>query len=70
MRDMPAFSAYFLVYETLKRHYSAKHEKISSGHLLLAGGCAGMAAWSVSYPQDVVKSLMQSNYRYILANNH
>lgn len=28
---------------------------------ILSGGCAGIAAWLPCYPQDVIKSVIQSN---------
>jgi solute carrier family 25 carnitine/acylcarnitine transporter 20/29 len=32
----------------------------STGAILTAGACAGVAAWAVSYPMDVVKSIVQT----------
>jgi solute carrier family 25 (mitochondrial carnitine/acylcarnitine transporter), member 20/29 len=59
LREFPSFAAYFGVYEALKRWLSPSGNP-SPQHLLLVGGCAGIAAWLPCYPQDVVKSRWQS----------
>jgi len=38
--------------------------ELSTPELLLAGGVAGFGAWIPCYPQDVIKSRMQSNLKY------
>lgn len=53
MRDIPAFGVYFGSYEYLKQN--------TGMGLVMAGGCAGILAWMSSYPQDMLKSRMQSN---------
>lgn len=52
LRDAPSFAAYFVVYENGK----------SSNSLgtVLSGASAGVAAWLACYPQDVIKSVIQS----------
>lgn len=51
-REIPSFAIYFSLYDYLKHeHPSLK---------LFAGGIAGIAAWLPAYPQDVIKSNMQS----------
>ena len=53
-------------YEALKGKSSERHSdgKETVADLLLSGGFAGIAAWLVCFPQDVVKSRMQSNPDY------
>jgi len=66
LRDTPSFATYFVVYEGIKSLFSAKNPggKLKSSELLIAGGAAGAACWIPCYPQDVIKSRMQSNLKY------
>ncbi|KAF9570568.1 hypothetical protein EC968_001687 [Mortierella alpina] len=69
MRDVPSYFTYFVTYEGTKRilahfNHSGRVEDLSTPELLLAGGIAGFGAWVPCYPQDVVKSRMQSNLSY------
>ena len=59
LRDIPSFAVYFWVYESCKRI----NDSHSGGVLqsLLAGGLAGIIAWIPCYPQDVIKSRMQTS---------
>ena len=61
MRDVPSFAAYFGTYEAIKS-VSFSSGEVSSLHMLLAGGLAGVAAWLPCYPQDVIKSRMQASH--------
>ncbi|RUS22655.1 hypothetical protein BC937DRAFT_88104 [Endogone sp. FLAS-F59071] len=66
-RDIPSFAGYFLTYEAIKRALAARRGKdmpLTTADLLLAGGVAGFGAWLPCYPQDVIKSRMQSNMSY------
>lgn len=56
LRDVPGYTAYFGAYECCKSKLGH-----SPPALLISGGLAGIASWLVSYPQDVIKSRMQSN---------
>ncbi|KAJ3178398.1 hypothetical protein HDU85_005196 [Gaertneriomyces sp. JEL0708] len=60
VRDVPSFAAYFGTYEYLKRYLSSSTTLDPTMALVVAGGCAGIAAWIPCYPQDVVKSRIQS----------
>ena len=62
-RDVPSFAAYFASYEALK---AMLNQELGVHQLnpLMAGGFAGIAAWLVCYPQDVIKSRMQSTSAY------
>lgn len=52
LREIPSFAMYFSTYDYIKNeHHSLK---------FFAGGIAGIAAWLPAYPQDVIKSNMQS----------
>ncbi|KAJ1878815.1 hypothetical protein LPJ57_003195 [Coemansia sp. RSA 486] len=70
LRDIPSFWAYFGLYEGLKsalvyrRLGVADGSKSNGGEQFLAGGFAGISAWLTAYPQDVIKSRMQMDYKY------
>lgn len=62
LREIPSFAGYFAVYEGIKSHLNS-HTTISNTiwNPILSGGCAGIAAWLPCYPQDVIKSVIQSS---------
>lgn len=62
LRDTPSFGSYFLVYEGLKAVLDDDRADAPPSTLptLVAGGVAGMAAWLVTYPVDVIKSIIQT----------
>ena len=57
LREIPAFSSYFVTYELLTR--SSDNAPISTGTMLVAGGLAGTVSWVLVYPVDVIKSRIQ-----------
>lgn len=59
MREIPAFSSYFVTYELLTKTDS--DVPVSTVRMLLAGGLAGTASWVITYPVDVIKSRLQSD---------
>ena len=59
LRDIPFNLFYFYSYEYSKKHFFKKYNETTS--YLLSGGLAGLFAWSIVYPTDVVKTLIQSN---------
>lgn len=62
-RDMPSYGVYFWSYEWTRRLLlpsGVAMENISWTSQLLAGGIAGMASWASTYPQDVIKTRLQS----------
>lgn len=61
-----------MVYEGVKGYFRDKNKKTSVNQLnrfipdtiwnpVISGGCAGIAAWLPCYPQDVIKSVIQSS---------
>ncbi|KAJ3038771.1 carnitine transporter [Rhizophlyctis rosea] len=61
LRDVPGSFFYFLVYEAVKRSFGGdKADGMHAGAVLLAGGLAGVANWTVCIPIDTVKSRYQS----------
>ncbi|KAG0220444.1 mitochondrial carrier domain-containing protein [Mortierella sp. GBAus27b] len=69
VRDVPSYFSYFVTYEGGKRilahlNHNGNVNELSTPELLLAGGVAGFGAWIPCYPQDVIKSRMQSNLKY------
>lgn len=57
IREVPAFSSYFVTYELLTRN--SDNAPVSTLRTLLAGGLAGTASWVLTYPIDVIKSRLQ-----------
>lgn len=45
----------------MKSHLSTTIIHDSIWNPIISGGCAGIAAWLPCYPQDVIKSVIQSN---------
>jgi hypothetical protein len=61
-REIPGFAIYFTVYETLKHHTATKHgEQIGLSSAFAFGGLSGVAAWIFIYPQDRIKTILQSS---------
>lgn len=56
-RETPGFAIYFNVYEALKN----KKNNISAIESFLFGGISGLISWIFIYPQDCIKTRMQSN---------
>lgn len=56
-----ATNIYVDVYEGMKAHLQQTSLHDSLLTLIISGGFAGIAAWLPCYPQDVIKSRMQSN---------
>ncbi|KAH9088266.1 hypothetical protein LEN26_019577 [Aphanomyces euteiches] len=64
VREVPSYVGQFGTYELLQRVFSAHFDEgengtVSTTTTLLAGGFAGCVCWTVSYPQDVIKSRLQ-----------
>jgi len=63
LRDGPGSGAYFLAYELTKRALTppgGSASDLNVGSVLVAGGMAGVAMWSIAIPPDVLKSKLQS----------
>ncbi|XP_029902697.1 solute carrier family 25 member 47-A [Myripristis murdjan] len=60
LRDGPSFATYFLTYNTVCEWltHNGKKGPDWSG-VMLAGGIAGMAGWTVGTPMDVIKARLQ-----------
>lgn len=66
LREVPAYAGQFTVYEFVKnllQQRAGPDATLGSASLLTAGGCAGIAAWVFSYPQDVVKVQIQVRHK-------
>ncbi|TPX35346.1 hypothetical protein SmJEL517_g02264 [Synchytrium microbalum] len=79
-RDIPGAMGYFGTNEFVLRALNAPGHPPSVSSILIAGGCAGLAFWSIGIPADVVKSRIQAApdgtykgtidaYRKVLAEN-
>jgi len=61
-REVPGFAIYFSTYEMLKNKYFTSHDKdINIIGSFLFGGISGTMAWIFIYPQDRIKTIIQSN---------
>jgi len=62
-RDGPGSAAYFAAYEVAKKGLTPKGKEpgdLDLGAIVVAGGLAGVAMWSIAIPPDVLKSRLQS----------
>jgi len=62
-RDGPGSAAYFAAYEVTKKALTpagSSPSELNLGAIILAGGTAGVAMWSLAIPPDVIKSRIQS----------
>ncbi|CAE6479018.1 unnamed protein product [Rhizoctonia solani] len=62
-RDGPGSAAYFVAYEVAKKQLTpagSDPSQLNLSAVVLAGGLAGVAMWSVAIPPDVIKSRLQS----------
>ena len=62
-RDVPTFGVYTLTYEVLFDQMVVQGLSDTNGIFasLMAGGCAGVACWTLAIPWDNVKSLLQAD---------
>jgi solute carrier family 25 carnitine/acylcarnitine transporter 20/29 len=61
-REMPGFAIYFTTYEYLKKKTFTNHnKKIDYSSSFIYGGIAGITAWVFIYPQDKIKTILQSH---------
>jgi solute carrier family 25 carnitine/acylcarnitine transporter 20/29 len=60
-REMPGFAIYFTTYEYLKKKtFTDYNKKIDYSSSFLYGGIAGVTSWIFIYPQDKIKTMLQS----------
>lgn len=59
-REVPGFAIYFSTYESLKNHFY-KNRDIPIISSFIFGGLSGTMAWIFIYPQDRIKTIIQSN---------
>jgi hypothetical protein len=61
-REIPGFAIYFSTYEFLKnKFYTEKNKEITIYSSFIFGGISGSTAWLFIYPQDRIKTIIQSN---------
>lgn len=62
LRESHSFATYFLSYTILCEWLTPSgHSQPDVAGVLLAGGCAGVLAWVVATPMDVIKSRLQAD---------
>ena len=60
-REGPGFAIYFSTYEYLKKtNFTNHNKKIDYSSSFIYGGISGIMAWIFIYPQDKIKTIMQS----------
>uniref|UniRef100_A0A1A8IPD6 Solute carrier family 25, member 47a n=3 Tax=Nothobranchius kuhntae TaxID=321403 RepID=A0A1A8IPD6_NOTKU len=60
LRDGPSYATYFLTYTTIYEWLSGGSMKsLDWSSVMLAGGIAGIAGWTVGTPMDVIKARLQ-----------
>lgn len=60
LRDGPSFATYFLTYATICDWLTdGSKNGLGWGAVMLAGGFAGMAGWTIGTPMDVIKARLQ-----------
>lgn len=64
-REVPGFAIYFTVYNKLKDYNISKMGDISCLSSFMYGGIAGATSWLFIYPQDRIKTHMQSSVNQI-----
>lgn len=61
-REVPGFAIYFSTYEMLKnKYFTSQNKEIDIMGSFLFGGMSGTTAWIFIYPQDRIKTIIQSN---------
>jgi solute carrier family 25 carnitine/acylcarnitine transporter 20/29 len=61
-REVPGFAIYFSTYEYLKnKYFTSLNKDISIPASFVFGGISGSMAWIFIYPQDRIKTIIQSN---------
>ena len=64
-REVPGFAIYFSVYEYLKKvNFTNNNKEITGVASFVYGGISGLSAWIFIYPQDKIKTIIQSNISY------
>uniref|UniRef100_A0A3B5AY45 Solute carrier family 25 member 47-A-like n=1 Tax=Stegastes partitus TaxID=144197 RepID=A0A3B5AY45_9TELE len=60
LRDGPSYATYFLTYVTICEWLiDSSRKTLDWSAVMLAGGIAGMAGWTVGTPMDVIKARLQ-----------
>jgi hypothetical protein len=59
-RETPGFAVYFPTYHWMKRRFVESNDW-NTGTTFLSGATAGVVSWIPIYPQDTIKTIIQSN---------
>ena len=59
-RETPGFAVYFPVFEFIKRKFQ-ENNMLNIYTTFLAGASAGVISWIPIYPQDTIKTIIQTN---------
>ena len=59
IRNIPASGFYFGTYDHVYNYYKLKNQSLIGS--FIAGACAGLSCWSLTYPLDNIKTRIQSD---------
>lgn len=64
LRDVPGLAAYFAAFEGVRRWLQSEkvYELSQMSTLMIAGSVGGICYWSTAFPQDVIKSVIQTRF--------
>jgi solute carrier family 25 (mitochondrial carnitine/acylcarnitine transporter), member 20/29 len=69
LREIPAYAAqfggYYYAKQALARYVDKPVDKLNNIQLMLCGSVGGYFCWQFSYPQDVIKTLLQTQSKVI-----
>lgn len=62
LRDVPAFAVYFGIFEIGLHRYTTPADSLTKklSYQLLFGSIAGILSWWITYPFDIVKTVIQT----------
>ncbi|PRP81078.1 hypothetical protein PROFUN_11192 [Planoprotostelium fungivorum] len=61
-RNIPAYGIYFGAYESIRNRLSRGEARAATWKILLSGGLAGLCCWTIAYPTDTIKSIIQTDH--------
>lgn len=67
LREVPFTASYFVTYEYLKKFFHKKNSTFFDElkNSIISGGLTGMISWSIVYPADVLKSVIQAKPNHV-----
>lgn len=60
-RDGPGVGTYYAVFEMFRRYKTPEGQSSTFGVLMFSGAMAGIGYWVTAFPQDTIKSIIQTD---------